>query len=1203
MPSRTAQILYVGDASSIVRASAEAKVALDSVNSSASDHSKTLGKSVSLVGGLSSKMKLLTGVAATLGPALAGSTAAAIGTGVALAGLTASVGTLVAGFDALKATHSGFTKQVKATQGEFQKMMGQAAEPLLKPFEQAMKQAGKLEPALHSLFAGAAKMVQPLASGIITIAKTALPQVGNVLKASSGLIKPLADSFASLIKTLGPIFTQTIKAMQPIIGPVIKGIGGAIAGLMSGINVMLKAMGPALKPLSQVFTALGKIVGSLFAELAPGLKASTSILGSLVSVVAPLGVALAKIADTLSTALAPTFNQLAKIIANLIPQMMPFVKVILTSLGNVLTEIAPLLAKVVTTLMRDLAPLLPQLVKLFSQLVTIGLQTLTKALVQLLPVMVKLINAVLPPLLPALKALMPLVTGAARLLGSVLVEAVKLLVPVLKLAVDAIGWVVRAISGIDQKAEPAMKAVIGTMSSAWDSVRNTTVNVWDGIKRWLSGAWDDITNTISTFGSDVENGVVSVFDGAANSVIGFVDDIIKAINLIPGVPNIKTISPIGSSGSGGPKAPAGAGGYAVGGKVDRPMFMVGEEAPRHPEFVLATNPAYRHRNMGLWAQAGHELGIPGFATGGIVGWAKSAAQTVSGAVSGLFSKGAGAITGLLPGVGSLPSWIRGMGSTVLGDVTNWIKSKVSSIVKSIGSALGFGGGHGHPIAGGAGAMSQSAIESVWTAAGGPPSIAHLMAAIADAESSGIPSNIQQGQPYATTGWGLWQITPGNSEPQYGINQALLNPLNNARAAVAKYRSGGLGQWTTYTSGAYKQFYAKGGIPGMLGSETSAISRGMAALNSLMGPRGTYNKYGEDLSYYPSLWQISNTLLGSGASSFINTTNALGNPIAPTINTKALGLTLGEEGQELGWYSAQIANIRQAVPIAKALVPMIHAAIAEIKRQIQAIKRQIQENLRKIRALNAQIQKATHGQKPYPNARTKAQRAANAAAAASSHIAIYGKDGNGGWRGEISSLEAQNNALGGTQTTVGTGGQIGALQKRITRLQNDLSQVTGSGSYSPLTLTGATGLGGMLGPDLLQQKTLQAQLASISGANIQAALSAAQGSYTASNPAISALPTFTGPTTTQELTSLLNGMPGLARAQGGPVLPGYVYRVGEKGPEDVVFGQPGHVMTAAQTRGGSGSGNIINNGVINMTGATAAKAAVDRLAYRAAIGVA
>lgn len=114
------------------------------------------------------------------------------------------------------------------------------------------------------------------------------------------------------------------------------------------------------------------------------------------------------------------------------------------------------------------------------------------------------------------------------------------------------------------------------------------------------------------------------------------------------------------------------------------------------------------------------------------------------------------------------------------------------------------------------------LEGFWTQAGGDPNVAPIMAAIAEAESSG--SNIiQKGQPYSTTGWGLWQITPGNSEPSIGTDNALLNPLTNARAAVAKYKSQGLKAWTTYTSGAYKQYYNSGVAPVTNGSGANDAS--------------------------------------------------------------------------------------------------------------------------------------------------------------------------------------------------------------------------------------------------------------------------------------------------------------------------------------------------------------------------------------------
>jgi len=78
-----------------------------------------------------------------------------------------------------------------------------------------------------------------------------------------------------------------------------------------------------------------------------------------------------------------------------------------------------------------------------------------------------------------------------------------------------------------------------------------------------------------------------------------------------------------------------------------------------------------------------------------------------------------------------------------------------------------------------------------------PSI--IATAIAFAESGGDPSRVQQGQAAAKTGWGLWQITPGDA--------TLLDPAKNAAAAYAKYKAAGSAftPWVTFNNGKYKQF--------------------------------------------------------------------------------------------------------------------------------------------------------------------------------------------------------------------------------------------------------------------------------------------------------------------------------------------------------------------------------------------------------------
>ena len=127
-----------------------------------------------------------------------------------------------------------------------------------------------------------------------------------------------------------------------------------------------------------------------------------------------------------------------------------------------------------------------------------------------------------------------------------------------------------------------------------------------------------------------------------------------------------------------------------------------------------------------------------------------------------------------------------------------------------------------PPAAPSGTLGYVQIEGFWIDAGGPDSPngsytdAQIAAAITGAESSFEPGIIQPGVDYCgagsdRAGWGLWQITCGNSVPAYGTDFQLLDPWNNAEAAVSKYNAdvaagdNGFDPWSTYTDGAYQSF--------------------------------------------------------------------------------------------------------------------------------------------------------------------------------------------------------------------------------------------------------------------------------------------------------------------------------------------------------------------------------------------------------------
>lgn len=134
------------------------------------------------------------------------------------------------------------------------------------------------------------------------------------------------------------------------------------------------------------------------------------------------------------------------------------------------------------------------------------------------------------------------------------------------------------------------------------------------------------------------------------------------------------------------------------------------------------------------------------------------------------------------------------------------------------------------------ALSYAELEGYWIAAGGNKALAPLMAAIALAESSGNPDAENPNDNGGTqTSWGLWQISLGNhSEPSPSWN----DPLTNAKLAVGKYNSQGLGAWGTYSSGAYKQFMQNGVVPQNSSGITSTQQQGTVTQASFSSDIGS-----------------------------------------------------------------------------------------------------------------------------------------------------------------------------------------------------------------------------------------------------------------------------------------------------------------------------------------------------------------------------
>jgi len=143
-------------------------------------------------------------------------------------------------------------------------------------------------------------------------------------------------------------------------------------------------------------------------------------------------------------------------------------------------------------------------------------------------------------------------------------------------------------------------------------------------------------------------------------------------------------------------------------------------------------------------------------------------------------------------------------------------------------------------------FTYAQLEALWIQAGGDRASAPIMAAIAMAESSGIPTNVNHNSD-GTVDRGLWQINSSNVD-----SVSMFNPLANAREAVKlKNNSLGLRNWVTYTKGTYRQYLQSGTSPdgnlpsgststatdaSLTGDLGSAIGQGFgAAFQALLQP--------------------------------------------------------------------------------------------------------------------------------------------------------------------------------------------------------------------------------------------------------------------------------------------------------------------------------------------------------------------------------
>lgn len=270
--------------------------------------------------------------------------------------------------------------------------------------------------------------------------------------------------------------------------------------------------------------------------------------------------------------------------------------------------------------------------------------------------------------------------------------------------------IVDAFRGFAQMVRGVVRIVSGILSGdfgkAWNGVKDIFSGAFKAILGLFKAATKPIRDAVGGLGRAIGGAFSSVWNGILGTAEGFVNKIIDVINIIPGV-NIKHVGKQGVADKTLSNAKAGKTTnrmatqfpqkLARGGKVTAPVAIMGEEAPEHPEWVIPTNPAYRKRAVSLWAMAAKELGIPGFALGGLFDAAKSAASSaVKTAVPGL-----GAVTSAADLAGDLIGKLPSNPGGILSGTWGWTRDKAEDYIRSKAKGAfdslfdkAFGGGGG-----------------------------------------------------------------------------------------------------------------------------------------------------------------------------------------------------------------------------------------------------------------------------------------------------------------------------------------------------------------------------------------------------------------------------------------------------------------------------------------------------------------------------
>lgn len=463
------------------------------------------------------------------------------------------------------------------------------------------------------------KFLEPVTKPIIDGFNKLIPAVQSVINALIPILAPLFQIFKAMFTPL----IAAVQALLPAVQPVLQVLGAVFGAALAMITVMLKAFAGILQGVAWVVSnILAPVFTTVFTAMAAIVKVAVgAMVWAFNSVLKPVFVAIAGfIQDVLAPAFTGGFNLIKGAVVGAVNWIVGVVQKIGAAFAALPAQISACWTLIKTAVGAIANGILAIIKGIQNALFAAGKAIFTafrNGIVAVAQAIGGTVKTIASAVVTDVKAVGGAMFNAGKFILNKVVDGLKAAWGGLKAITGAIiHSVVSVLTGTFNAFYNAGKflfnAIVSGFKAIWNTLKNIAHSIIDSVVNVINSFFNAAYNAGKFIINAVGKGFAAAFKAVINTIVDFLNLIIGVIDKIPGV----HVGKIGHMAQGGSIDRGGVQALANGGKVTKPMAIVGEEAPRHPEYVIPTNPAYRSRAMGLWQETGSKLGVPGFARGG-----------------------------------------------------------------------------------------------------------------------------------------------------------------------------------------------------------------------------------------------------------------------------------------------------------------------------------------------------------------------------------------------------------------------------------------------------------------------------------------------------------------------------------------------------------------------------------------------------------